>query len=54
MSSPFQATLARWNDWRAAVHVMHLVSAPDSVRDVCVAEMLATNRRRSMYFEVRM
>ena len=47
-SNPFRAILARWDDWRAAVHAMYQVSAPGSARDVCVAELRATDRR-SMY-----
>ena len=42
-SSPFQAILAMWNDWKAVVHVMDLVSAPGSARDICLAESLATD-----------
>jgi hypothetical protein len=52
VSSPFQAIHARWNDWRAPVHVMYLVSAPGSARGVCVAELFANDHRRSVYHDV--
>lgn len=45
-SSPLRAMLARWDDWKAAVHLMYQISAPGSARDVCVAGSGAIDRRR--------